>query len=196
MNINNAAFIRSAADEKGFPHDTAKRVVFAGKSNVGKSSTMNSIFQRKNFARVSSVPGKTIYVNLFKVEDKYWFIDLPGYGYSKTSKEEKDRFSKLIEDFLSRDLDKIARFYLIVDSRHKPTEQDIQMVGWIRTYDLPLTVIANKTDKLKARELEENMELIKATLALNDKDRIIAFSAEKHTNRTEIIKDIERALEG
>lgn len=194
MNITKVEFIRSAVSEKGFPNDTAKRIVFAGKSNVGKSSTMNSLFQRKNFARVSSVPGKTVHVNLFKVEDKYWFIDLPGYGYSKTSQAEKERFSGLIERFFQRDLEHIARLYLIVDARHKPTELDVGMVEWVRSFGVPMTVLANKTDKLKAKEIEANLKLIAETLALGENDHLIPFSAEKNTNRLEVIKDIERAL--
>ena len=196
MNIHSAVFVRSAADEKGFPNDSSKRVVFAGRSNVGKSSTINSIFNRKNFARVSAMPGKTVFVNLFRVEDKYWFVDLPGYGYSKTSKAERDRFSQLIEQFFQRDLDKISRFYLIIDARHEPTVLDVQMVEWVRQFDLPLTVISNKTDKLKPRQIEESLAQARLTLQLTEADHLIAFSAEKHTNRNEVIKDIEQALEG
>ena len=139
------------------------------------------------------MPGKTVFVNLFKVEDKYWFIDLPGYGYSKTSKAEKDRFSKLIEEFLNRDLQHIARFYLIVDARHKPTQLDVDMVNWVRAYGIPMTIIANKIDKLKEKEIKENMEVIKETLLLGD-DSLIPFSADKGTNRLDVIKDIENAL--
>lgn len=194
MKINNAEFVRSAADKSGFPNNSDKRVVFAGRSNVGKSSTLNSIFQKKNFARVSAQPGKTVFVNLFLVEKKYWFVDLPGYGYAKTSKAERERFSVLIEEFFSADLDKIARFYLIVDARHKPTEQDINMIGWVRTYALPLTVIANKTDKLKPREIEENLALIRSTLGLTERDTLLPFSAEKHTGREQVVRDILDAL--
>lgn len=196
MNIQSAVFVRSAADEKGFPHDSCKRVVFAGRSNVGKSSTINSIFSRKNFARVSSMPGKTVFVNLFRVEDKYWFVDLPGYGYAKTSKAEQERFAALIEQFFQQDLDKIARFYLIVDARHEPTVLDVQMVEWVRQFNLPLTVICNKTDKLKPREVEESLNRARQVLNLTESDHLIGFSAEKHTNRPELIRDIERALEG
>lgn len=179
-----------------YPTDGRPEIAFAGKSNVGKSSTINRIFQKKNFAKVSASPGKTIYVNLFRLEDKYWFVDLPGYGYAKTSKAEKERFSKLIESFLSYDNDKIARFYLIVDSRHRPTQLDVQMMEWIRAYGLPFTVIANKTDKLKPREIEENAALIRETLGLEENERLLMFSAEKGTGRLDIIKDIETALEG
>ena len=196
MDITKAVFVRSAASERDFPRDSGKRIIFAGKSNVGKSSTINRIFQKKNFAKVSASPGKTIYVNLFRLEDKYWFVDLPGYGYAKTSKAEKERFSKLIESFLSYDNDKIARFYLIDDSRHRPTQLDVQMMEWIRAYGLPFTVIANKTDKLKPREIEENAALIRETLGLEENERLLMFSAEKGTGRLDIIKDIETALEG
>ena len=195
MNITNTVFVRSAVKQKDFPNDTAKRIVFAGKSNVGKSSTMNSLFNRKNFARVSSVPGKTINVNLFKVDVKYWFIDLPGYGYSKTSQAEKERFSALIEQFFQQDLEHIARLYLIVDSRHKPTQLDKDMVTWVRSFGVPMTVVANKVDKLKKKELEENIPMIWNELGLIEgEDHIIPFSADKNTNRLELIKDIENAL--
>lgn len=194
MNITKVEFVRSAVSKKDFPNDTAKRIVFAGKSNVGKSSTMNSLFQRKNFVKVSSSPGKTVHVNLFRVDGKYWFIDLPGYGYSKTSQAEKERFSGLIESFFQNDLEHIARLYLVVDARHKPTELDIGMVEWVRSFGVSMTVLANKTDKLKPKEIEGNMTLIRETLGLNEDDRLIPFSAEKNTNRLEVIKDIERAL--
>lgn len=195
MVFTKAVFVKSAADESSFPKDDLKRMVFVGRSNVGKSSTINSIVGKKNFARVSSVPGKTVFVNLFKIDGKIWLVDLPGYGYSKTSKQERERYSALIDRYFELDRDNIARIYMIVDARHKPTADDVLMADWIKAYGLPATVIANKLDKLKKSEVVPNMERIRETLGFDGTVKLIPFSAEKHTNREMIYKDILEAVE-
>lgn len=194
VNFSNAEFVRSAADTGGFPKDDLPRCVFVGRSNVGKSSTINTLVGRKNFARVSAMPGKTVFVNLFLLDKKLWLVDLPGYGYSKTSKAERERYSKLIDAYFEADMTRIHRIYMIVDARHKPTEGDVTMIEWIRAYSLPVTVIANKLDKLKKSEIEPNMARIRQVLALGDDDRLIAFSAEKKTNRDQVLSDMNAVL--
>ncbi|MEA4921314.1 MAG: ribosome biogenesis GTP-binding protein YihA/YsxC [Clostridiaceae bacterium] len=190
MNFNKTVFIRSAASIKDFPKDEQKRFVFVGRSNVGKSSTINRIVGKKGFARISSMPGKTVFVNLFNVEDKAWIVDLPGYGYSKTSKDERERYSKLIDDYFACDMDKISRIYVILDIRHKPTADDQTMFEWIRAYDLPVTIVANKLDKLKSSQVQPALDLIRETLSLDANTRLIPFSAERGDGRDALISDM------
>ena len=195
MDFRKTVFIKSAAKASDFPRDLMPRVIFVGRSNVGKSSTINQVVGKKGFARVSSVPGKTVFVNLFKVDEKGWLIDLPGYGYSKTSKEERDRYSRLIEDYFAADQENITRIYMIVDARHKPTADDVTMVQWVRHYGCPLTVVANKLDKLKKSEVKPNLARIRETLMLSEEDVLIPFSAEKGTNCDLLKADIQNAIE-
>jgi len=195
MDFRKTVFVKSAAKASDFPRDMMPRVVFVGRSNVGKSSTINAVVGKKGFARVSSVPGKTVFVNLFQVDEKGWLIDLPGYGYSKTSKEERDRYSRLIEDYFAADRENITRIYMIVDARHKPTADDVTMVQWVRHYGCPLTVVANKLDKLKKSEVEPNLARIRETLMLSEEDVLIPFSAEKGTNCDLLKADIQNAIE-
>lgn len=195
MDFRKTVFVKSAASSRDFPTDLLPRVVFVGRSNVGKSSTINQVVGKKGFARVSSVPGKTVFVNLFLVDEAGWIVDLPGYGYSKTSKEERERYSRLIEDYLAADQERIARIYMIVDARHKPTADDITMAQWIRHYGRPLTVVANKLDKLKKSEVEPNLARIRETLQLGEQDTLIPFSAEKGTNCALLKADIQNAIE-
>lgn len=194
MNLSKAVFVRSAASEKDFPTGPQGRLVFVGRSNVGKSSTINCVVGKKGFAKVSAMPGKTVYVNLFSVEDKAWIVDLPGYGYSKTSKEERSRYSKLIDDYFQADMDNISRMYLILDIRHKPTADDQTMMEWIKAYHLPVTIVANKHDKLKPSQVAPAIELIKETLEPDGDTLIIPFSAEKGTGKDILIGDMMAAL--
>lgn len=194
MNLSKAVFVRSAASEKDFPTGPQGRLVFVGRSNVGKSSTINCVVGKKGFAKVSAMPGKTVYVNLFSVEDKAWIVDLPGYGYSKTSKEERSRYSKLIDDYFQADMDNISRMYLILDIRHKPTADDQTMMEWIKAYHLPVTIVANKHDKLKPSQVAPAIELIKETLEPDGDTLIVPFSAEKGTGKDILIGDMMTAL--
>ena len=190
MNFSKAEFVRSAASSRDFPRDSLPRVIFAGRSNVGKSSSINCLLQRKNFARVSAVPGKTVFVNLFLVDKALWLVDLPGYGYARVSQREKQRFSQLIEEYMNADRDNVGRAYLIVDARHDPTADDRLMADWFRVYGVPMAVIANKVDKLKKSQVEPNMERIRQVLELDENTPLFPFSAEKGTGREEVRRDI------
>ena len=187
LNVNKAEFIKSAASPRQFIQSSIPSVVFAGKSNVGKSSVINRMLNRKNFARVGASPGKTIHVNYFFIDQKIYFVDLPGYGYAKVSQAERDRWGKLMEDFFATP-GLIDLGVMIVDARHKPTADDVTMAEWFKSSGCRLVVVANKLDKLKKSEIEPNMQLIRETLTLPDEVLLIPFSAEKGTGREELIR--------
>lgn len=189
LNINKAEFIKSAAASSGFIRDALPNIVFSGKSNVGKSSVINRLLNRKNFARVGQSPGKTIHVNYFLIDKKVYFVDLPGYGYAKVSKAERERWGKLMEQFFAVD-GLIDLGVMIVDSRHKPTADDVTMAEWFKSTGCPLVVVANKADKLKKSEIEPNLELIRLTLGLDDSTPLILFSAEKGSGREALMSQI------
>lgn len=189
LNINKAEFIKSAAAPSGFIRDALPNIVFSGKSNVGKSSVINRLLNRKNFARVGQSPGKTIHVNYFLIDKKVYFVDLPGYGYAKVSKAERERWGKLMERFFAID-GLIDLGVMIVDSRHKPTADDVTMAEWFKSTGCPLVVVANKADKLKKSEIEPNLELIRLTLGLDDSTPLILFSAEKGSGREALMSQI------
>ena len=194
MNLNKTVFVKSVAGARDFPKDNKKQILFAGKSNVGKSSTINALVNRKNFARVSAKPGKTVFVNLFDVDGAVWLVDLPGYGFSLTSEAERQRYSKLIDEYFANQSCKVARLYIIVDARHEPTNNDCNMVEYARQCGLPMTIIANKIDKLKPSQVQASIDLIRETLELSEDDLVIPFSAEKGTNKGLVIEDIKRAI--
>ncbi len=189
LNINNAEFIKSAAAPAGFIRDELPNIVFSGKSNVGKSSVINRLLNRRNFARVGQSPGKTIHVNYFLIDKKIYFVDLPGYGYAKVSKAERERWGKLMEQFFAAE-GLIDLGVMIVDSRHKPTADDVTMAQWFKSTGCPLVVVANKADKLKKSEIEPNLELIRLTLELDAETPLILFSAEKGSGRDALMSQI------
>ena len=193
LNVNKAEFIKSAASPKQFIQSSIPSVVFAGKSNVGKSSVINRMLNRKNFARVGASPGKTIHVNYFFIDQKIYFVDLPGYGYAKVSQAERDRWGKLMEDFFATP-GLIDLGVMIVDARHKPTADDVTMAEWFKSSGCRLVVVANKLDKLKKSEIEPNMQLIRETLTLPDEVLLIPFSAEKGQGRESLLAEIVKLI--
>ena len=193
MNFNNVAFLTSAASTKGFPPKRIPEIAFAGKSNVGKSSVINRILNRKNFARVGEKPGKTIHVNYFTIDEKCYFVDLPGYGYAKVSQSEKDRWGKLMEDYFASQRIDLGVF--IVDARHAPTNNDITMARWFLDSGCPFVVVANKLDKVKRSQIEGNLQTIREDLELPEDCPLIPFSAEKGTGKDELVKLILKAVE-
>lgn len=192
MNFNNVEFLISAASTRDFPQIRLPEIAFAGKSNVGKSSVINRLLQRKNFARVGEKPGKTIHVNYFTVDRKCYFVDLPGYGYAKVSQAEKERWAKLMETYFAAE--RIDLGVLIVDARHAPTNNDITMTRWFLDSECPFVVVANKLDKVKKSELLSNLQTIRQDLDLPYTCPIIPFSAEKGNGRDELIGMILRAV--
>nr|WP_268842183.1 ribosome biogenesis GTP-binding protein YihA/YsxC [Pseudoflavonifractor phocaeensis] len=189
INLQNAEFILSAAAPKSFLRDGLPQVAFAGRSNVGKSSVINRLLNRKNFARVGAAPGKTIHINYFKIDRAFYLVDLPGYGYAKVSKSERDRWGKLMESYFAHP-ELMTLGVMIVDSRHKPTADDCTMAQWFKDTGCPLIVVANKLDKLKKSEIEPSLQTIRETLELGEETTLIPFSAEKGTGRDELLSSI------
>ena len=189
LNLNNVQFVLSAVSPKNFLEDGLPQVAFAGRSNVGKSSVINRLLGRKNFARVGAAPGKTIHINYFEVDKTFYLVDLPGYGYAKVSKAERDRWGRLMEDYFARS-DLLTLGVMIVDARHSPTADDRTMAQWFRDTGCPLIVVANKLDKLKKSEIEPNLQTIREALELDENTALIPFSAEKGTGREELLQAI------
>ena len=193
LNVNRAEFIRSAADERQFIHSPLMKTAFAGRSNVGKSSVINRLLNRKQFARVGSSPGKTVHINYFLIDEKLYLIDLPGYGFAKVSLKEKERWARLMERFFA-DQEACDRCILIVDFRHKPTEDDRRMADYCRNSGLDFAVVANKADKVKKSEREENIRLIRETLQLSPETELVPFSAESGEGRDKLLSCILKNL--
>ncbi len=192
MNFNNVEFLISAAASRQFPACDLPEIAFAGKSNVGKSSVINRILNRKNFARVGEKPGKTIHVNYFVIDKACYLVDLPGYGYAKVSQSERDRWAKLMEAYFAENRIDLGVF--IVDARHAPTNNDITMARWFLDSGCPFVVVANKLDKVKKSQIEGNLQTIREDLELPEGCPVIPFSAEKGTGRDELIKLILAAV--
>lgn len=186
LNLHKAEFVRSAVKTADFPQDPLPQIVFAGKSNVGKSSTINRLLNRKNFARVGNEPGKTIHIKFFRIDEKVYFVDLPGYGYAKVSKKERDRWGRLMDEYFASE-DTMTLGFQIVDIRHKPTADDVTMANWFLQTGMPFAIIANKHDKIKKSQLEGSLQTIRETLHLPEEIPVIPFSAEKGTGRDEVL---------
>lgn len=189
INFNQAEFIRSAVKPEQFIYDGRPQVTFAGRSNVGKSSVINRLLNRRNFARVGATPGKTSQINYFCIDNKIYFTDLPGYGYAQVSQAERDRWGRLMESYFASD-GLVTLGVQIVDARHKPTADDMTMRDWFKSSGCPLIVVANKLDKLKKSEIKPNLRMIRETLELDENDLLIPFSAEKGTGKNELLAAI------
>ena len=194
MNFQKVEFIRSAAQPNAFVTDGLPQIAFSGKSNVGKSSVLNCVLQRKNFARVGQKPGKTVHINYFKVDGRAYFVDLPGYGYAQVAASEKERWGRLMETYFAQ-AERITLGVMIVDARHAPTKLDFVMADLFKDTGRPFVVVANKLDKLKKSEVEPNLRCIRETLKLPEDVKLIPFSAEKGTGREELVRAILYAVE-
>jgi GTP-binding protein len=172
-----------------YPKDGRNEVAFVGRSNVGKSSIINALTNRRKLAKVSQTPGKTRLINFFLINDDFHLVDLPGYGYAKVSKTEKASWGKTIETYLT-DREELKRVILLVDSRHKPTADDILMYDWIKHFNYDCVVIATKSDKLSNNDLVKSRKLIKETLKLDDTDKFYFFSSLNKKGKDELIDNI------
>jgi len=175
MNIHNVKLTVSAVRKEQYPKGGLPEFAFAGRSNVGKSSLINKLLNRKSLARVSGTPGKTITINFYNIDDTIHLVDLPGYGYAKRSKTEVEKWGKMMEDYLAN-REELVQTILLVDSRHAPTNDDITMCDWIRHYHDRVIVVATKMDKLKKSEIEGNLERIWNTLELGEDDILVPFT--------------------
>ena len=192
MNLNNVKMLVSAVKPSQYPKNNIPDIAFAGRSNVGKSSMINKLLNRKNLARVSSQPGKTATINFFEVDETFNLVDLPGYGFAKVSKAEKEKWGKMIEEYLFK-REELIQVVLLVDMRHKPSKDDVMMYEWIKESGFDPIVVATKHDKLRPSTRDEALKLIKDTL---DTDFVIPFSSEKGTGRDEVWNIIEHLLSG
>ena len=185
LNFNRVEFIRSAASPRDFLRDGLPQLAFAGRSNVGKSSVINRVVSRKNFARVGASPGKTSQINYFLLDGRAYLVDLPGYGYAKVSKAERDRWGALMEAYFASGL--ITHGVMIVDARHKPTADDCTMAQWFKASGRPFAVAANKLDKLRKSDIVPNLARIRETLELDESVTVVPFSAEKGDGKQELL---------
>lgn len=195
INFQNAEFEKSAVAKEQYPKSDMLEFAFAGRSNVGKSSMINKVLNRKSLARVSGTPGKTITINFYNIDKKIYLVDLPGYGYAKRSKEEVAKWGNMMEDYLAN-REQLVQTILLVDSRHTPTAQDIQMAEWIRHYHDRLVVIATKMDKLKKSEIDDRLNDIADTLELTEEDILIPFSTNSDEGRELVIDLLHLMREG
>ena len=195
MEFINASLLKTAVKYDQYPPADIPEIALVGRSNVGKSSLINCLANRKNLARTSSTPGKTATINFYDIAGKYRIVDLPGYGYAKVSKQEKEKWAGMIENYLSR-RENLAQVIQLVDARHKPTADDIMMFDWIREYNYEPFVVATKLDKLKKSQIEANLTAIYEDLNLGEESVLIPFSSETREGRDEVLELIEYVLDG
>ena len=186
MIISKSEFIISAVKREQYPTDGRNEVAFVGRSNVGKSSIINALTNRRKLAKVSQTPGKTRLINFFLINDGFYLVDLPGYGYAKVSKSEKDSCGKTIETYLTG-REELKKVILLVDSRHKPTADDIMMYEWIKHFNYECVVVATKSDKLSNNELVKSRKLIRETLKLGENEQLHFFSSLNKKGKDELI---------
>ena len=187
MQIHKAEFRCSSERISQVPKDSLKDIAFIGRSNVGKSSLINMLTGRQGLAKVSGTPGKTRLINHFLIDNAWYLVDLPGYGYAKVSKGERERWGRLMEEWFA-DNTLMTLGMMIVDARHKPTADDQTMAEWFQGSGRPFAVVANKLDKLKKSEIASNLARIRETLGLDETVKVIPFSAEKGDGKQELLE--------
>lgn len=195
MNVTKAELIITAGKASQFPTHDLPEIAFAGKSNVGKSSLLNAMLNRKALARTSSQPGKTQTINFYGVQDQLIFVDLPGYGYAKVSKEERERWGKLIEGYLEK-RPQLQKIILLIDIRHEVGKNDKMMYDWIKHYHNEVIVVATKADKIKRSQLQKQLSVIRKGLELTANDKLVAFSSETKQGKDELWQLIVKVQEG
>jgi len=190
MEVNHVELVMSAVDPVQYPTTGYPEIAFVGRSNVGKSSLTNVLINRRSYARTSSQPGKTQTLNFYNVEDKLYFVDVPGYGYAKVSKSEREKWGQMIETYLTQ-RDQLRGVVSLVDARHAPTADDIQMYQWLAYYDLPTLIVATKSDKIARGKWNQAVSQIKKSMGLQNTNNIIMFSAPKKIGKDAVWNWIE-----
>ncbi len=185
MKISSVDFVTSAVRRSQYPTDNKPEFLLVGRSNVGKSSFINTLINRKNLARTSSIPGKTQTLNFYLINKEFYLVDVPGYGFAKVSKKLKNKFGMIIEDYLKM-RENLKEVFMLVDFRHKPTEDDVLMYNYLKYYNIPVTIIATKSDKVSRNSYDKNTKIIKDTLNMIDEDNIILFSVVNKTGKKEV----------
>lgn len=193
MIVKDCSFVISAVSRKQYPSDDLPEIAFSGRSNVGKSSLINSLLNRKRLVKTSSTPGKTRLINFFLVNDELMLVDLPGYGYAAVSKKEKMKWGIMIEDYL-RERANLKTVLLLVDIRHKPTENDLVMYDYVKHYNQNVIVVATKLDKISRNALQKNTSIIRKTLGMDRDDVLVPYSSQTHAGREELWKIIESRI--
>ena len=193
MKINNVEFVTSAVRRSQYPEGKLPEFLLVGRSNVGKSSFINTLINRKNLARTSSIPGKTQTLNFYLINDTFYFVDVPGYGFARVSQKLKNKFGEMIEDYL-KERENLKMVFMIVDLRHKLTEDDILMYNYLKYYNIPVTIIATKSDKVSKNNYDKNLKIVKETLNLTDSDKIVLFSSQSKLGKNETYEIIEDLL--
>ncbi|HEY0761685.1 MAG TPA: ribosome biogenesis GTP-binding protein YihA/YsxC [Pyrinomonadaceae bacterium] len=191
MKVVTAEFVKSAFQESDWPRDSKPEIAFLGRSNVGKSSLINSLLAVRGLARTSSTPGRTQSLNFFQINNRFYFVDLPGFGYAKVPKEIKSTWGEMATSYLAKRRQLVLSIH-IVDSRHEPTKQDLQLHEWLEESDKPRLVVATKSDKLSNNELRKNLGHIARVL---DNDSVMAYSAKSGRGRDELWRAIRSAIE-
>jgi GTP-binding protein len=191
MKVNNAEFIISAVGPDQYPVDALPEIALAGRSNVGKSSLINRMINRKNLARTSSTPGKTQHMNYYRINESMYFVDFPGYGYAKVSKTQRASWGKMVEKYMA-ERETLKMVLLVVDLRHPPTGNDKMMFDWLKHYDLPLCVVATKADKIPKTRWPKHIKIMKQELGVLPGDNFIAYSSEIGLGKDELWELIDR----
>lgn len=189
MKITNVEFVTSAVRRSQYPTDKKSEFLLVGRSNVGKSSFINTLANRKNLARISAIPGKTQTLNFYLINEEFYLVDVPGYGFAKVSKGLKNKFGLIIEDYL-KERDNLKMVFMLIDFRHKPTNDDVLMYDYLKYYNIPVTIVATKCDKVSKNSYDKNIKIIKDTLKLEENDNMILFSTVDKTGKQDIYEAI------
>lgn len=189
MKIRSSEMVVSAVNRNQYPTERIPEIALVGRSNVGKSSTINTLLNRRNFARTSQTPGKTRTINFFLINNEFYFVDLPGYGYAKIAKSEKEKWGTIMERYL-QDREELCAIFLLVDIRHEPTNDDVMMYEWIKHFGYNCVVIATKADKISRGQYQKHMSIIRKKLQLDKDEKIIPISSLKKTGVEDVWNEI------